>query len=169
MDIVTNTEIIESPLLPPPPPPIFLTSPINFITLCKNLEQITKTEGFLCKSNSKSIKINLHSASFYCAIISLFNENKLEYNTYQTHEEKSYRVVIRNLHHTIPTDYIKNEIEKHGFMVKNFTNILKSQSKEPLPLFFVDLNPSPNNQDIFKINNLYFTKVKLKPHTSDET
>ncbi|KAL5239596.1 hypothetical protein ACI65C_007006 [Semiaphis heraclei] len=50
MDLDTNTEVNESP---PPPPPIFLTSPINFITLCKNLEKITKTEGFLCKSNSK--------------------------------------------------------------------------------------------------------------------
>jgi len=165
MDLDTNTEVNESPPPPPPPPPIFLTSPIDFITLCKNLEKITKTEGFLCKSNSKNIKINLHSASSYRAAITLFNENKLEYHTYQTHEEKSYRVVIRNLHHTIPTDYIKEEIEKHGFMVKNVTNILKSQSKEPLPLFFVDLNPSPNNQDIFKISNICFTKVKFEaPH-----
>ncbi|KAL4149757.1 hypothetical protein QTP88_003625 [Uroleucon formosanum] len=147
MDLEVDTEINESP----PPPPIFLTSSINFITLCKNLEQITKTGGFLCKSNSKSIKINLHSASSYRVVISLFNENKLEYHT--------------NLHHTIPTDYIKDEIEKYGFMVKNVTNVLKSQSKEPLPLFFVDLNPSPNNQDIFKINYLCFTKVKFEaPH-----
>jgi len=50
-------------------------------------------------------------------------------------------------------------------MVKNVTNILKSQSKERLPLFFVDLNPSPNNQDIYKINNICFTKVKFEaPH-----
>jgi len=76
----------------------------------------------------------------------LFNENKLEYHTYQTHEEKSYRFVIKNLHHTIPTNYIKEEIEKHGFMVKNVTNILKSQSKEPLPLFFIDLNSSPKTK-----------------------
>lgn len=165
MDLGTNTETIESPPPPPPPPPIFLTSPIDFISLCKNLEQITKTEGFLCKSNSKNIKINLHSASSYRAAITLFNENKLEYHTYQTHEEKSYRVVIRNLHHSIPTDYIKEEIEKHGFLVKNVTNIRKSQSKEPLPLFFVDLNPSPNNQDIFMINNICFSKVKFEaPH-----
>jgi len=108
MDFEANTEINDSI---PPPPPIFLTSPINFIDLCKNLEQITKTEGFLCKSNSKNIKRNLHSASSYRAVISLFNENKLEYHTYQTHEEKSYRVVIcRNLHHTISIDFIKEEI-----------------------------------------------------------
>jgi len=165
MDLETNTETNESPPPPLPLPPIFLTFQIKFVTLCKYLEKITKTEDFLCKSNSKSIKINLHSASSYRAVISLFNENKLEFHTYQTHEEKSYRVVIRNLHHTIPTDYIKEEIEKHGFMVKNVTVILKSQSKEPLPLYFVDLNPSPNNQDIFKINNLYFSKLKFEaPH-----
>lgn len=165
MDLEQDIETNESPPPPPPPPPIFVTSPINFITMCKNLEQITKNEGFLCKSNTKNIKINLHSASSYRSAIKMLNDNKLEYHTYQTHEDKSYRVVIRNLHHTIPTDYIKEEIENLGFMVKNVTNILKSQSKEPLPLFFVDLNPSPNNQDIFKINNICFTKVKVEaPH-----
>lgn len=88
MDLEHDFEIIESP--PPPPPPIIVTSPINFITLCKNLEQITKNDGFLCKSNTKNIKINLHSASSYSSAIKMLNDNKLEYDTYQTHEDKSY-------------------------------------------------------------------------------
>lgn len=150
---------------PPPPPPIFITSSINYVDLCNSIKLITKNEEFSCKSTMKNIKINLQSANSYRAVIKLFNENKLEYHTYQTREEKPYRVVIRNLHHTIPTDYIKDDIESNGFLVKNVTNILKAHSKEPLPLFFVDLNPSPNNQDIFKLKTICFTKIKIEaPH-----
>lgn len=93
----------------------------------------------------KNIKINLQSVNSYRSVIKLFNENNLKYQTYQTREEKTYRFVIRNLHHTIPINYIKKDIESNGFLVKNVTNILKAQSKEPLPLFFVDFKPSPNN------------------------
>lgn len=161
MDAEVNVELKE----PPPPPPIFITTPINYIDLCKNLKLITKNESFQCKSTTKNIKINFQSTNSYRAAIKLFNENNLEYHTYQTHEEKSYRVVIRNLHHTIPTEYIKDDIESNGFLVKNVTNILKAQTKEPLPLFFVDLNPAPNNQDIFTLKTICFTKVKIEvPH-----
>lgn len=165
IDKIDSEKNIKPKEPPPPPPPIFLTYPMNYVDLCNNLKQITKNEGFICKSTAKSIKINVHSSNSYHTIIKLFNENNLEYHTYQTHEDKSYRVVIRNLHHSIPTDYIKDEIENHGFLVKNITNILKAQTKEPLPLFFVDLNPSPNNQDIFNLKTICFTKIKVEaPH-----
>lgn len=121
MDLEPDYEINETPSPPllPPPPPIFVTSPINFITLCKNFKQITETEGFFCKFNTKNVKIKLFFASSCCTAIKMLNDNNLEYHTYQTHEEKSYRVVIRNLHHTIPTDYVKEEIENRVFLVKN--------------------------------------------------
>lgn len=162
---IMDTEIPVEPKEPPPPPPIFITSPINYIDLCNKLRTITNNESFFCKSTTKNIKLNLQSVNSYRAVIKLLNESNLEYHTYQTHEEKSYRVVIRNLHHTIPTEYIKEDIESNEFLVKNVTNIRKAQTKEPLPLFFVDLNPSPNNQDIFKLNTICFTKVKIEaPH-----
>lgn len=116
-DNVNTGKNIE-PKEPPPPPPTFLTSSINYVELCKNLKHITKNEGFVCKSTAKNIKINLHSSNSYRILIKMFNENNLEYHTRQTPEEKSYRVVIKNLHHTILTDYIKEEIENHGFLVE---------------------------------------------------
>lgn len=124
-----DTDKNIEPKEPSSPPQDFLTSPMNYVDLCKNLKQITKNEGFICKSTAKSIKINVHSSSSYRTIIKLFNENNLEYYMFQTHEEKFYRVVIRNPHHSIPTDYIKDEIENHGFLVKNITNILISKLK----------------------------------------
>jgi len=39
---------------------------------------------------------------------------------------------------------------------------LHYQTKKTLPLFFVDLEPSPSNKDIFAIDTLYYTKIKIE-------
>lgn len=68
------------------------------------------------KKCTKNIKLILDSANSYRAVIKMFNDNNFEYHTYQTHEEKSYMIIIRNLHHSILSDYIKESIESHGFL-----------------------------------------------------
>jgi hypothetical protein len=71
-------------------------------------------------------------------------------------------VVIRHLHHSTPVDTIKEELNSKGFTVRNIINVLHYQTKKPLPLFFVDLEPSPSNKDIFAIDTLYYTKIKME-------
>jgi len=52
------------------------------------------------------------------------------------------------------------ELNSKGFSVRNITNVLHSQTKNLLPLFFVDLELSPTNKDIFEMDTLYYTKIK---------
>jgi hypothetical protein len=54
-------------------------------------------------------------------------------------------------------------------MLCNVTNILHRNTKQPLPLFFVDSEPDINNKDVFKIDYLYYTKVKIEePRTINQ-
>jgi hypothetical protein len=46
-------------------------------------------------------------------------EVDLSYTTYHIREERAYRVVIRNLYHTVTTDEIKEELEKQGHIARN--------------------------------------------------
>jgi hypothetical protein len=50
----------------------------------------------------------------------------------------------------------------HGFLARNITNVLHYQLKAPLPLFFVDLEPAINNKEIFELQYLCYTKIKVK-------
>jgi len=92
----------------------------------------------------------------------LLNDSSIEYHTYQAKEDKPYRVVLKNLHHSIPTDYISQELTELGFSGRNVINIKKRQSNDPLPLFFIDLNPEINNPDIFKLESLCYAKIKIE-------
>jgi hypothetical protein len=150
----------------PPPPPNFITSTIDYTEFCKQIKSISGDEGFVWKSTSKNLKLSLYSSNSFRQTIKLLNNSSIEYHTYQAKEDKPYRVVFKNLHRSIPTDYISQELTELGFSVRNVTNIKKRQSNDKLPLFFIDLNPQIKNPEIFKLETLCYSKIKIEePHT----
>ncbi|KOC63547.1 hypothetical protein WH47_02943, partial [Habropoda laboriosa] len=91
------------------------------------------------------VKINTTTSDAYRKLVDLLKQNKIAFHTYQPRQE---RVVIKNLHLTIPTITIKEELEQKGFKIRNVTNIRSWQTNESLPLFFVDQEPDDNNKEI---------------------
>lgn len=77
-------------------------------------------------------------------------------------EDKAFRIVIRNLHPSTTPIEIKTAIEKIGFSVRSVTNVLSKIEKIKLPLFFADLEPAEINNNIFEVNNLLNTKIKIE-------
>ncbi|VVC39080.1 Endonuclease/exonuclease/phosphatase, partial [Cinara cedri] len=137
--IEMTTESVPQTL---PLPPIFITSTIDYRDFCNQIKSISGDEGFLCKSTSKNLKLSLYSSNSFRQTIKLLNDNSIEYHTYQAKEDKPYRVVLKYLYHSIPTDYISQELTE------------------------LDLNPETNNSDIFKLEILCYSKIKIEePHT----
>ena len=82
---------------------------------------------------------------------------------------KSYKTVIRGLHRKTNTDKISEELAKIGHQVRSINNINKYDTKQPLSLFLVELEPRNNNKDIQDIEKLLNTivKVDLPRHKKD--
>lgn len=160
MEMETNTEEEIGTKLPPP---IFIKTKIqNYQVFCEKIKnKIDTTDDFSCKTTSESLKLNTISSNAYRSIVTFFKESNIEFYTYQLKENKPYRIDIRNLHPTTQPNYIRDELEKEGFTVRNITNALHRVSKIPLPLFFIDLEPALNNKDIFELKTLCYTKVKI--------
>lgn len=49
-----------------------------------------------------------------------------------------------------------------GHNLRNIINVLQRNSKLPLLIFFNDLELALNNKDIFDINFLHYTKIRIK-------
>jgi hypothetical protein len=146
------------------PPPIYLKSPAQFKTLSAMLTQIGGENSFTCTATTHGITIRPTNPNTYRKFINFLKENNAEYHTYQLKDEKAYRIVIRGLHHSIPIEDIKSELNNKGYTVRAISNVL-SKSKMNLPLFFVDLEPNENNSTIFQINNLFQCIIKVEePH-----
>ncbi|KAL4113923.1 hypothetical protein QTP88_017475 [Uroleucon formosanum] len=144
------------------PPPIFIKTDMKYNLFCESINPLTQPEGFLCKSSVNGLKLNTYTIDAYRKVVKFLKEKKANFHTYQIRDEKSYRVVIRHLHHSTPIETIKEKLKCKGFTTRNITNVLHNQTKIPLPLFFVDLEPSPINKDIFGIDSLYHTKIKIE-------
>jgi len=144
------------------PPSVFVRGVEDFPKLCTVLIELIGVENFVCKSSTDRLKIQTSTPDAYRSLIRYLKEEKAEYHTYQLQQDKPVRVVIRNLHPSTPTSLIKSELEIRQFEVRNITNVLHKTNKHPLPLFFVDLEPSSQSNDIYKLTSLLHTKIKVE-------
>jgi len=66
------------------------------------------------------------------------------------------------LHPTTSTEIIKSELELRLYEVRQVTQVIHRISKIPLPLFFVDLEPTDNSKEIFQLESLLHTTIKIE-------
>lgn len=164
-DEMETTSAPPGPQRIPKPPPIYLKNVTRYADLCKALSQITGPNSFACKARAADLIIHAKTIDGYRGIIHYLKDKKAEYHTYQLEEEKAYRVVIRYLHQSTPPELIQQELAKHGHITRNVAPVIHPVSKQTLPLFFVDLEPRANNTDIFDLELLCYTKIKVEePH-----
>ena len=71
-------------------------------------------------------------------------------------------VVLKGLHFSIPVSEIKAEFFSLGPQVRNVTNVRSQVTKQPLPMFFVDLDPSPSNKKVYEIRYINNTVVTIE-------
>jgi len=122
-------------------------------------------EDFVCKSRTKDVKLLTSTSQGYRIAIHYLKSKEANYHTYQLKQERGFRIVIRHLHPSTPVEAIKEELECQGFEMRNVSNAKSSRTKEPLPLFFVELAPQPNNAAIYNVQRLLHTVVKVEePH-----
>ena len=147
---------------PPKPPPIFVTGVRNITPLIQLLNQIVEQYEIKALQNNE-VKIQPKTADHYRIIIKALTEKQTEFHSYKLKEERNYRVVLKNMHHSTNIEEIKTEIEKLGHIVTNVWNIKNHRTKLPLPMFFIELKPAPNNKDIFNVSHLQQCKIKFEP------
>ena len=132
--------------------------------MTNQIRNIAEDEQYTTKSLINNvIKINCATPETYRNLIKHFKESNTYYYTYQLKEERAYRIVIEHLHHSTDTEDIRQELLELGHNAPNIINAHHRITKEPLNLFFVDLDPAENNKEIYKITALQNQIVRIKP------
>lgn len=148
----------------PKPPPIIIPNVADIKAMIKSFSKQISPSCFTYKTlRDGQIRIMVKDIQPYRILVTYLNDNKINFHTYQYRQEKAYRAVIKNLHPSTPNEDIKNAIESLGHKVRNVTNIRRRNIKEPLPMFFIDLEPSPNNKNIYDIKYLNNAVVNIVP------
>ena len=108
--------------------------------MIKFIEKDINKEDYKLKINNNQIKILPANPDSYR------NTLNANYHTYQRKQERPFRVV---------------KLLKLGHEVTNISNIRHRISKNPLSLFFIDLKQKLNNKQIYNINRLINSVVKI--------
>jgi hypothetical protein len=151
-----------SPEHTPKPPPIYIQVVTSIPPLLQLLEQVPAQQYETKALADNQVKVQPATTDSYRGITKALAEKQTEFHTYKP-EERSYRVVLKNMHYSIPPADIKTEIEKLGHQVANIWNITQYRTKLPLSMFYVELKPAPNNKDIFLVEYLQQCKIKFEP------
>lgn len=149
----------------PKPEPIFATGIISIQTLKNILSEKFSSDQykFSTMRSGHQVKIMPADVQTYKGIVAMFDTKNVSYYTYRLKHERTYRAVIRGIHHSEDNSFVKEGIEKHGHKVRQIINVLHRATKEPLPLFFVDLEPASNKTKIFDIKTINNACVTIEP------
>jgi hypothetical protein len=111
--------------------------------MMQHLAEVAEEENYSTTSMANNIiKINCHSAETYRNMTALMKENIIIHHSYQPKNKRPYKIVINQIHHSVKLEDITDELSGLGHKVRNITNAKHRQAKEPLNLFFVDLEPA---------------------------
>lgn len=153
----------------PKPPPIIIPDVSNIRTMIANISKVINPSEFTYKSfKDGQVRLMTKTIGSYRTVVKHFDEKLIKYHTYQLKQERAYRIVVKNLHFTTPIDDIKSCIENEGHKVRNIVNIKSRFTKVPLSMFFVDLEPSPSNKNIYDIKSIYGAIIKIEPPMKTE-
>ena len=160
----TNTEGNPNPTKNHKPPPIFIHGVINYGAMINQIRHIAKDEQYSTKSLANNeIKINCVTPETYRTFIRYLKENNIYYHTYQLKEERAYRIVVKHLHHSTDMEEIRQELLELGHKARNILNAQHRITKEPLNLFFIDLEPAENNKEVYNITALQNKIIQIEP------
>jgi len=159
-----HQESTESPTVKPPkPPPIYVGNVSNIQPLTNLLKNTVRDEYEIKVLRENEVKIQPKSTQAYTIIVKELQKRDTEFHTYRLKHERSFRVVLKNIHPSTDIEELKLSIEELGHQVTNIWNVKDRKTKWPIPLHFVDLKPSPDNKNIYNTQFLLNCRVIFEP------
>lgn len=108
------------------------------------------------------VKLEAKNVEIYKMLRVVLDKNKIARHTYSLEEEKTFRVVLKHMHHSTNIELIKQALLKEGHDVVNIMNVINRETKQKKNLFFIDIKRDTNNKGIFKIKNIENTIIEIE-------
>lgn len=119
------------------PPPIYIAGVSNIKPLTDLLDEFIATEYVIKTINEEQIRVQIMNPQMYAIIVKELIARKPEFHTYKSKQDRSFRVVLRNMHSSTNLEDLKQAINTLGHEVTNIWNIRQRGTKKPLPLFYI--------------------------------
>jgi hypothetical protein len=106
----------------PKPPPIFISGVVNIQPLIELLNVIAPNKYLVKTLSNEQVRVQPTESTVYTTIIKALMEKNTEFYTYKPRQDRSFLVVIRNLHPSTDTQDISRALTEKGHEVTNVWN-----------------------------------------------
>lgn len=153
----------SQPIIITKPPPFFIDKVSNIRPLTEMLDKVAQGNYEIKILQNERVKIQAKIHEAYSAIYKELKCRDTEFFTYKTKQERSFRVVLKRIHPSTDIDTLKEALEDLGHKPTNIWNVKNNKTRQPLPIFFIDLQPNSNNKDIYNIKSLLNCRIEIEP------
>lgn len=158
-DICDETDEVSSKTVRVPP--VFLHDANNYQALVNDLNSILKSE-YYTENKGKAIKINTSTPEDFRALTSHFDQINVQYHSFCPPDNNQLSVVMRNVPVSLTDVEILNELKCRNYPVNKVTR-LYNKDKHPIPICTIDLVNSDMGTEIFGLEILFHSKIKIEP------
>ncbi|KAM8714884.1 hypothetical protein ACLKA7_002005 [Drosophila subpalustris] len=144
-------------------PPPFIIAGLTSLRDITNLVK-TVTNNLKFKNiGSSSARLTVEEGVTYRKVQNLLQSNNIPYNSWQPKEERSFRVVALGLHAETDKQDITDDLTALDHKVRNIHNAKSKTSGKQLNIFFIELEPAPNNKLIYDVKLINHQVVAFEP------
>jgi hypothetical protein len=122
-------------------PPIFISGVTNIKPLIELLNALGPNKYLVKTLPHDQVKVQPTESPVYTAIIEALMDRNTEFHTYKPKQDRSFRVVLKNLHPSTDVNDIKQALKEEGHEATNIWNVKQHNTNKPLPIHFVDIKP----------------------------
>ena len=148
----------------PKPPPIIIYQVRDYDVVYKYLNTKLEQKCRITLQNSGDLKLNVDTEEHYRMASMMLNEAQFIWSTYENKQTRPIRVIVKKLHSSCTPEQIVQELRRKGYQILDAVNILKWNTKEPLPVFMLTFERTENIQKIYEISAIRGMKVEVTPY-----
>lgn len=156
----TRTKKAPTHELRPPPIMVSIVTPFNDLY---NLIKENIQQSFTITLMKNFHKINVFGSDDYRNITKTLNNSKIPWHSYEDKQNRPFRVLAKNLHHSFDPLEIISDLKNQGLNILNAENKLKFRTKEPLDIFTLSFDSAESPDKIYNIKRILNTIVRIEP------
>lgn len=140
--------------------PVHVKIKTNFKALCMDIKSYVKEEPTF-KAGGELIKVYFKTSDDYRKGTEKMKANGYEYYVISPLKTKPLKVVLKGLPPSTETKEIVEELEAKGFSVFRVSLMHRFKDRRPLPMFQVQLNPNPKNDEIYNLKLFQYLSIEV--------
>ena len=146
------------------PPAFYISGHVDSVeAMTTAFVKIAGQSSFTYRCVGDNIKINATSVQSYKMLTKYCKDHNMHYYTHQLKTDRAFKVILKNLHHSFPVSSLTDEIQAKGHTVRRINNMWNKRTNEPFNMFCIELEPAPNNKEIYNLRAVDHCIVVVEP------